>query len=220
MFYNKKYVQKIWIVKLSKNTVFTDKVLLKKLPVSFYKKANRYLNQESSMSYITGRLLLKKALIQHRVSTSLLEEIHYSEHGKPSFIDHNFSISHSNGYVSLIFGTEFSIGIDIEKKKEIELKLFNYLFTELEWKSIMEADNSLERFYWFWVRKEALLKATGCALKDLKQLAVFEHHGMYMNKCYYFKAFDFDSDFNGIIASEERMDVKVAFINIEDLLKE
>ncbi len=214
-------MQKIWIVKVPENNaVFTKERLQENLPKAFYKRANRYLNKESSWSYITGRLLLKKALFKNGLSTSLLEEIRYSEHGKPSFVDYNFSISHSNGYVVLIFGTEFTVGIDIEKKKNIDLKLFNYLFTELEWKSIVEAENSLERFYWFWVRKEALLKAAGCTLKDLKQLEVLEHQGMYKDKRYYFESFDFDADFNGVVAMEEKVDIDVEFVDIKDLLKD
>ncbi len=214
-------MQKIWIVKIPEDTtLFTREILLENLPKALWQRAKRYLDRESSLSYITGRLLLKKALIKNGFSTSLLEEIRYSEHGKPSFTDHNFSISHSNWYVVLIFGTEFSVGIDIEKKKNIDLKLFNYLFTELEWKSIVEAENSLERFYWFWVRKEALLKAAGCDLKELKQLEVLEHHGTYKDKRYYFESFDFDADFNGIVAMEQKVDFDAELIDIKDLLKE
>ncbi len=213
-------MQNIWVVRVSENnTIFTKETLLANLPESLWKRANRYLDNESSLSYIAGRLLLKKALFKNGLSASLLEEIHYSEHGKPSFINHNFSISHSNWYVVLAFSTAFSIGIDIEKKKNIDLKLFKYLFTELEWKSIIEDENSLERFYWFWVRKEALLKAAGCALKDLKQLEVLEHHGLYKGKHYYFESFDFDDDFNGIVAIEEKVDFEVTLLDIKDLLK-
>ncbi len=214
-------MQKIWIVKISENNaLFTKELLLKNLPKALWQRANRYLDGESSLGYITGRLLLRKALIKKGISSSLLEEIRYSEQGKPSIIDFNFSISHSNGYVVLVFGTEFLVGIDIEMKKNIDLKLFKYLFTGLEWKSIIEAENSLERFYWFWVRKEALLKAAGCALKELKQLEVLEHHGTYKDKRYFFKSFDFDADFNGIVAMEEKVDFAVELIDIKDLLKQ
>ena len=212
---------KIRIVKTAKNNpFFTKELLLKNLPKSLQEKAKRYLNEESSLSYSAGRLLLKKALFENRLPASLLEEIYYSEQGKPSFKAHNFSISHSNGYVVLVFSTNFSVGIDIEKKKTIDLKLFNYLFTDLEWTSILNAENSLERFYWFWVRKEALLKAAGCKLKDLKQLEVFEYYGMYKEKRYYFKSFNFDSDFNAIVATETQTAIAVEFVELKDLLEE
>lgn len=212
-------MQKIWVVKITENDSFlTKERLLKNLPESIYNRANRYLDAESSWSFITGRLLLKKVLSENKISPSLLEEIHYSDHGKPSFIDYNFSLSHSNWYVVLIFGTSFSVGIDIEKKKNIDLNLFKYLFTDLEWKSIITSENPLERFYWFWVRKEALLKAVGCALKDLKLLEVNEHFGIYKDKRYLFKTFDFDSEFNGVVAMEDKIEVEVKHIQMADLL--
>lgn len=212
-------MQKIWIVQVPENNVlYTKETLLKKLPKVLWEKASRYLDKESSLSFIIGRLLLKKALIKNGLPPSLLEEIRYSQHGKPSILTHNFSISHSNWYVVLVFGTNSPIGIDIEKKKNVNLKLFKYLFTEQEWKHILEAQNSLEKFFWFWVRKEALLKAAGCALKELKLLEVLEHHGMYNGTRYYFKPFDFNLDFNGMVATTEKVDFDVAFIEIADLL--
>ena len=221
MFHNNKRMQNIWIVKIPENyTVLAKHRLLEKLPKSFYERANRYLEEESASCFLTGRLLLKKAISLNGLPTSLLEEIHYSEYGKPSLLCVNFSISHSNTYVVLAFSTKFSIGIDIEKKNDIELKLFKYLFTDHEWESIIQAENSLERFYWYWVRKEALLKAAGCSLKDLKQLEVLEHHGMYKGKRYHFQTFDFDSDFKGVIAMEENVSYDVEVIDFKDLLKE
>jgi len=212
---------KIRIIKIAKNNAFlTKELLLKNLPKGLQKRAKRYLDEESSLSYSAGRLLLKRALFENGLPALLIEEISYSKEGKPSFIDHNFSISHSNGYVVLLFGTDASIGIDIEKKKTIDLKLFSYLFTALEWTSILDAENSLERFYWFWVRKEALLKAAGCNLKDLKQLEVFEHYGTYKDKHYYFKSFNFDPDFNGIVATETQTAIAVEFVELKDLLEE
>ncbi|AFU68357.1 4'-phosphopantetheinyl transferase [Psychroflexus torquis ATCC 700755] len=212
---------KIRIVEIAKNKpFFTKELLLKNLPKRLQERAKRYLDEESSMSYSAGRLLLKRALSENGLPASLLEEIGYSEQGKPSFKDHNFSISHSNGYVVLAFSTNFSVGIDIEKKKTIDLKLFSYLFTALEWASILNAKNSLERFYWFWIRKEALLKAVGCTLKELKQLEVYEHYGTYKEKRYYFKSFDFDPDFNGIVATETQTAIAMEFIELKDLLKD
>jgi len=209
----------IWILKMEDNDKdFSKEMLLQSLPESMWLKANRYLDAQSSMSYIGGRLLLKNALKEKGYSSSLLEEIRYSEHGKPSFEGHHFSISHSNWYVVLIFGTAFSVGIDIEMKKNIDLKLFEYLFTTEEWNTIVTAKNSMERFYWYWVRKEALLKAVGCSLKALKELEVFEDHGVYKNKHYYFESFEFDTSFNGMIAMEKKDRFEMKILSFKDLL--
>jgi len=209
----------IWILKMEDDDRdFSKEMLLKRLPESLWLKANRYLDTQSAKSYIGGRLLLKYAISQKGLSSSLLEKIRYSEHGKPSFEDQHFSISHSDRYVVLIFGTAFPVGIDIEMKKNIDLKLFEYLFTIKEWDSILTAENSTERFYWYWVRKEALLKAVGCSLKALRELEVFEEHGIYKNKRYYFEPFEFNTSFNGMIAMEKKERFKVNVLSFKDLL--
>jgi len=211
----------IWILKIEENDLrFSKELLLEKLPETLSVKANRYLDTQSALSFIGGRLLLKNALTQKGLSSSLLEKIRYSEHGKPSFEGHHFSLSHSNWYVVLVFGTAFPVGIDIEMKKNIDLKLFEYLFTTEEWNTIVTAKNSMDRFYWFWVRKEALLKAVGCSLKALKELEVFEDYGIYKNKHYYFEPFEFNTSFNGMIAMEKKERFKVKMLSFSDLLKE
>ncbi|AWH75727.1 4'-phosphopantetheinyl transferase [Dokdonia sp. Dokd-P16] len=210
----------IWIVNFSNNSQqFTDEELLKKLPESTVNRALRYLNKESFLSFITGRLLLKRAILESEYSSFSIEDIKYSDKGKPSFTNVNFSISHSNGYVVLIFGTVFQVGIDIEKRKDIDLKLFKYLFTDLEWKVIMQDNSPIDRFYWYWVRKEALLKTVDCSLKELEGLEIFEDYGIYKDQRYYFKTFEFNPEFNGVLAIEEEMDVNVKFIELETLLK-
>jgi 4'-phosphopantetheinyl transferase len=219
MFFNNNKMGEIWIVNFSNNSQqFIDEELLKNLPESTVNRALRYLNKESFLSFITGRLLLKKAISESEYSSFSIENITYSDKGKPSFTNVNFSISHSNGYVVLIFGTVFQVGIDIEKRKDIDLKLFKYLFTDLEWSDIKEDNNPLDRFYWYWVRKEALLKAVGCSLKEIKKLFVFEKHGIYNNERFYFEVFNFHSDYNGIVAMEKELFLKVRCVELEELL--
>lgn len=212
-------MQELWIARIpQESTSITKNKLLSLLPASLSARALRYLNTDSCLGYLMGRLLLKKAIIKNGLSLSLLENIQYSKQGKPNLQELYFSISHSDGYVAFISSTTCDVGIDIEKKKHIDLKLFRYLFTETEWNSICNSENVLERFYWFWVRKEALLKIAGCALKDLKILHVFQSYGTYMGKDYYFEPFGFDNDFNGIIATEEKVDFDMKLIDIKDVL--
>ena len=59
-----------------------------------------------------------------------------------------------------------------------------------------------------------------CTLTALKQLEIFEHHGMYKGKRYYFTPFNFNVEFNGVVATEEKIDFDVELIDMQDLLKE
>ena len=220
MFFNCNKMKEIWIVNfLNSSDQITDEKLLENLPKAIGQRAIRYLKRESFLSFVTGRLLLKKALLESEIASSTIEDIVYSESGKPSFTNLNFSISHSNGYVVFIFGTVFQVGIDIEKRRNIDLELFKYLFTDKEWEHIMQDKIPLDRFYWYWVRKEALLKAVGCTLKEVQELQVFEDYGIYKKQQFYFKAFNFDSAFNGMVAMEEEVDINIRFIELEELLK-
>lgn len=211
---------KVWVLKLNETVSKTTiKDLLKKLPNQLHTKALRYIKPQDSLSYIGGRLLLKNALQNLNLPISLLEEISYSEGGKPSVKNINFSISHSNWYVTLIFGTTLSLGIDIEKKENPKLDLFSYLFRTDEWNVITNAKSPHEKFYWYWVRKEALLKVADCELKDLKEIDVFEDYGIYKNKKYYLKSFDLDPEFNAMVAMEKKEDFSINYISLDELIK-
>ena len=64
---------KIRIVEIAKNKpFFTKESVLKNLPESLQDRAKRYLDEESSLSYSAGRLLLKKALLENGLPASLL----------------------------------------------------------------------------------------------------------------------------------------------------
>jgi 4'-phosphopantetheinyl transferase len=43
---------------------------------------------------------------------------------------------------------------------------------------------------------------------------------MYKEKRYYFESFDFDPDFNGIVATETQTPIAMEFIELKDLLKD
>ena len=212
-------MQNIWIVKIPSNDSLIHKErLFKYLPSSLLSRAHRYLDTKSALSFLTGRLLLKKALVDNGLPELLIDDITYTAQGKPILTMFYFSISHSDWYVSLSFSTTFSVGIDIERRADVDLKLFKYLFTAQEWKTIIEASDPLEKFYWFWVRKEALLKAVGASLKELQELKIFENYGMYKEEKFYFTSFRFDPDFNGVVATHKKVSLNVEIVAMEDLL--
>ncbi len=220
MFFNCTKMKEIWIVCLSKELKkYTDDQLLKYLPDSIVNRALRYLDRGDFLSFVTGRLLLRKAILASEYSKFSIEDITYSENGKPSIDGFNFSISHSNGYVVLVFGANIQIGIDIEKRKDVDLKFFKYLFTDLEWNNIIQNKIPLDKFYWYWVRKEALLKAVGCSLKELKELEVYDNYGIYKGQKYYLNPFTFDTEFNGMIAVDKEVDFTCKYITLEALLR-
>ena len=92
-------------------------------------------------------------------------------HGKPYFTeDIHFSISHSGEYVAIAFNDD-EIGIDIEKKKQINRKLLNKAASKTE--SInFNFENFDDEFLKMWTIKEAYFKYIGTGITDIKAVSV------------------------------------------------
>jgi len=143
--------------------------LLAQLPDSLQGRAHRYQSELSAYNYVIGRLLLKRGLDSLGCSTDL-EKIEFSENGKPILSDIYFNISHSDQQVICGLSKEGVIGIDLEKMAPIDFEDFTSMFSAAEWDAIKGADDSLRAFYWFWTRKESIIKALGWNLSYLHEI--------------------------------------------------
>jgi len=206
----------IWLLKTEELAKKIDvKHEINKLPKELKERGLKYIFDKDRLDFAAGRLLIKKALKKNMMSSSLLGEIKYSKGGKPSIAGLNFSISHSNGYLIFAHSTVSDFGIDIEKFRELDIKCFKYLFRDDEWYDIINDSNSLEKFFWFWIRKEALLKLVDCSLKDLKHLIVSEDEGVFEDEVYDFLSIDVGDDYRAVIASKGLGGVKVSCVGNE-----
>jgi len=99
-------------------------------------------------------------------------EIKINEFGKPFIKNNNihYNISHSSDYVICGFN-EKSIGVDIEKIKNININDINQFATGLEKKYILENNASIfERAFEIYTLKEAYIKMRGTNLFDIKNI--------------------------------------------------
>ena len=99
---------------------------------------------------------------EHLVSTYLKkkyigENIYLNEFGKPLSEGIYFNISHSKGVVVLAISTDYDIGVDIEKVREVNDGLAEYVCNEDELASISTESD----FFKIWTSKESLAKAYG-----------------------------------------------------------
>lgn len=122
-------------------------------------------------SYIATPEALYRELFIHAKSiynlppdvTFLLKKNCY---GKPFFSNYkyiNFSISHTDKY-SLFALSNSKIGIDIEKKENIDYKLISRFYTKPEQDCVFSSTNPTNMFYDIWTRKEAYTKWLGTGL--------------------------------------------------------
>ena len=87
-----------------------------------------------------------------------------------------FNISHTKDAFAFTIATDFHVGIDLEKvKQSINLHpIINNFFSIKEREYILDSEEeSLNRFFLLWTRKEALLKALGSGIiNSLSQIIV------------------------------------------------
>lgn len=177
--------------------------LIEKLPNSMQKRALRYKFEKDAYNFAMGRLLLKKGLVAHGLGNQF-ENIEYQKSGKPFLKDVFFNISHTENLVVCAITTDGEIGIDVEKVKQITLDDFKTWFTSKEWAIIYNAPSPIKTFYWFWTRKESIIKALGVNLSDLHkiELDASKNHFIKNGKKRWLKDLDFGPGYFGALCSE------------------
>lgn len=178
--------------------------LIKTFPSSFQQRAFRYRFPVDAYNFAIGRLMMQHG-IQKLDANPSWENITFQKNGKPLHPEIHFNISHSANQVVGVFSDQGVVGIDIEVMKDINLKDFNSFFTPKEWKDIYSIKNPLKKFYWYWTRKESIIKALGVTLNFLHQIEIdatqdfFLHEG----KKWYLSDVDFGKNIFGALCSEK-----------------
>lgn len=145
---------------------------------------------------------LQNALFSHLLAKYLIYILYgvefnnikfkYNNYGKP-LVDSNeeiyFNISHCDNYVICALDDN-SIGVDIERVADIDLKIADRFFTSKERDFINSSKiNKLDRFYQIWTMKESYIKAIGMGLTmPLNKFSVIDETNsiLYNSQKYYF----------------------------------
>lgn len=80
-----------------------------------------------------------------------------------------WSLSHKPQYVAAVVAPS-PVGIDLEEIRPRAQALYGYVADEREW--ALAGERNWDAFFRFWTAKEAVLKATGARLKDLKKARI------------------------------------------------
>ena len=196
----------IYIYKADSNWIFQEKGfknVLKELPKEMQERAFRYRFEQDARNFVLGRLLLKKGL-EELGRSNQLAHITYQKNGKPLLEDVFFNISHSENLVVCALSTKGTVGIDVEKEKPVNLDNFKPWFTVKEWTNINKAPSPIRQFFWFWTRKESIIKALGVNLSYLHQIELDTTQAFFIDngKKWYLKELNFGAAFFGALCSE------------------
>ena len=144
---------KIKIIKDNELDIKDLKLIYKKLNCVDRERISK-MNKSSQIKFLIGRYLLAQEKID-------ISKIFYNENGKPLIEDNYFSISHSFDLTAIVVSNK-PIGIDIEKKRNINDKIKNNILKNFTQKDLIENHNLLfEEF----TKREAYIKLNGLNLK-------------------------------------------------------
>lgn len=123
--------------------------------ISFFKSKKK---KQSTMAWI----LLAYGVKRMGKNVDLKSDIMRNPYGKPRLKDSflKFNLSHSENFVACAISQKWEVGIDIQRKRKIPLKILEGFLGERDYRMI---ESFLEEDEWcrLWTRKEALLKCTG-----------------------------------------------------------
>ncbi|MFZ6876054.1 4'-phosphopantetheinyl transferase family protein [Undibacterium sp. Di27W] len=172
----------IWIARLTDLRAYRQELLILLSDVELSRCA-RYLQQDDRDRYLGGRALAKLATAKMTGLPLADIRIILATSGKPAIAlakhDVNapaISISHAGELVVVALGYGADIGVDVERlQHEVHLDDLMAVVCDLrEITAINRQDEKsrTQKFYEFWVLKEAYLKATGDGLSaDARRLA-------------------------------------------------
>ena len=156
----------------------------------------------------------KERIISLYLKKKYIGNYYLDSNNKPKSKDIYFNISHSNGRIILSKTNYSEIGVDIEKIRDINPKLIDYISNDEELKYIK--DN--KSFFEIWTSKESLLKASGLGIKiDLKEVKGLPINGTRkFNDSFYYSSIFYIDDFviSTTLKGNKKFNVEYKFIDL------
>ena len=185
------------------------------------KKANSFKSEKDRLLSFGGGILIDYALEQFGVED---REIYSDGHGKLKLKNGGaeFNMSHSKNAVAVIVSNSV-VGIDIEKEREVNLKVANRYFCKNEIDYINNSPDKDKAFLRLWVRKESLLKALGTGIKKgLSSVSVIENNLQFSGvngKKYYFNDVNCKDYLISCCKEESNSFSKIIEVDFNELIK-
>ena len=192
---------------------------LRFLPGSLRDKHFRYKRWQDRAANLYSKILLVHGLQQFGLDHTALENIRYTEQGRPYLEDSaDFNISHSGEYIMCAVASGTRVGIDIEEIKPVDFEDFTDLMSKEQWGKIRQSDDPLKAFFTFWAIKESIIKADGRGLSiPLNDIVITSNTAFYDTK-WYLKQLLIDDGYCASLASaHENVQLKLELVDLATL---
>lgn len=152
-----------------------------RLPSQLQRKIAMFSHWQDAQASLYGKLLLRSGLVKYyQLKHTVLDHLQYSAYGKPCLPETNldFNISHAGQYVVCVIAENRAVGVDLEEIKPMKIDFFEDQFSNEELADIRNSEDSTTKFLNYWVKKEAVAKATGGGLQTpLKSIRLCSQEG-------------------------------------------
>ena len=131
---------------------------------NFDKSTLETLVAEADKKRMLGSRFMIGLLIEKMgVNNLSVDQMSFSEFGKPSLPSVYVSISHSGDFIAVAVSDSEDIGIDIQEQKPINLRDFESFLSQSEQNKLskLNDDQCQKSFFEIWTKKEAVMKADG-----------------------------------------------------------
>ncbi len=173
------------------------------LPHFMAVEINKYRLISDRKSRLLSRLMLLKYL-REEGKEYLINNWQRDDNYKPYIAGwKSFNFAHSGDIAACCFST-MQVGLDIEEKLPIDFSQITSQFRVEEEDYILRSDNTLERFYEIWVKKEAVLKAAGLGIVNgLKDICCLQEEVLFENKTWYLTKLYLSEGYTSFLCSPE-----------------
>ena len=156
-------------------------------------KDQKVLREKKQLEMIASEYL-KRYVFEEVLHKNYPEELFRGEFGKPYCRDQFccFKVSGQKDFIVLGLTQKDSIGIDIEKKRELPGTAVGSFFYGNEWDTIL---NDPKEFTRIWTRKEAFVKCIGTGWKHKPDICVVDDQISFDGKKYQIASWEFHDDY-------------------------
>lgn len=138
---------------------------LGQLPGQMQQRVLKCRRWQDAHASLMGKILLIEGLKPFGYDRHLLGRMEYSYWKRPYLpVGIDFNISHSGNCAVCAISSSVGLGIDVEEIRPIDIGDFHRHFTNHEMNDINTAPDRITRFYSWWTRKEAVIKADGMGM--------------------------------------------------------
>ncbi len=147
--------------------------------ISLVKDIDKFINLEDKYNSLISALYKELILSNNSLN---IENLKKNRYGKPIIDGLFFNISHTKNCIVCAVSNKFNIGIDVEfVNNQIDINDFRNYLTIDELNIIYKNSNYYINFYDIWTKKEAVIKAYGSNLDDIKNIKIINNRAFIYN---------------------------------------